>query len=134
MTDYNARILDAKGNAPVWGDHARVIRPVTNIPAGDSLSKAWLTVKTSPATQLDAAAALQLEITSVLSADGQITDTGAGDTIGSLTFKISGLDYDELEPTVNYYYDIAVLTAAGVRYTLEIGRVTWAQEVTRATA
>lgn len=63
----------------ILGDHFDVDREVTNVPDGQTVAEAWLTVKEivdDDAT--DAAALFQKHITPSATATGQITDTGSG--------------------------------------------------------
>lgn len=135
MTVYKAQIVDADGKNPTFGDHCTVTRPVTGLTSSPDqvIAKAWLTVKLN-LTDADVDAKLQLEITTTLTADGQITDDGTGDTAGEVQFVVSGTDYDDLSPDVSYWFDIQLLLNDGVISTLERGRVKWEAEVTEATA
>lgn len=130
MTTYSASIVDSGGSSPSFGDHVTVTRSVTDIPAGDSLASAKLTVKRQP-SDADVDAVLQLSITGSPSGDGQITDTGDGDETGAVTFTISGADYDDLAPDVIYHYDIELTTTEGVVSTLERGRLNFVRDITR---
>jgi hypothetical protein len=116
----------------VAGDDLDITRTITNVPAGDSLAKAWLTVKANAA---DADPGIfQLAITSVNSADGQITDTGTGDQIAALTFHITAARSALLTPGTAYLYDIQVKTTTGGKvFTPEVGTVKPVQGVTVTT-
>lgn len=129
MTTYDASIVDANGNRPAFGDDVEVIRTVSGLEASQTLTKAWLTVKNKFA-DADSAAVLQLEITTVASTAGQITDEGSGKTTGEITFFISDTDYDDLRAKQSYVYDIQVLLSDDVINTLEVGTVTWERQVT----
>jgi hypothetical protein len=131
MTAINQWIRDQNGNNPVRGDSFAVRRTVTGVPTGDSIVKAWLTVKGSIA-DLDNAAVLQKVIASVGSPDGQITDNGANDGTGEVLFLILSTDYSLIVATRTYQYDIQVRTALGVVATLEFGAVVWQADVTLA--
>ena len=131
MTTYDATIVDSNDENPTLGDDVQVIRTVTGIDSGQVVEKAWLTIKERYA-ETDAAAALQMEITEVDSADGQITDPGSGDVGAALLFRIADDDYDDLVGLTAYYYDIQLLLDDGVISTIEVGTVTWEREVTRA--
>ena len=118
MPDYSATITNF-----VAGDDLTVTRTITGVPAGDTLAKAWLTVKRRQ-RDLDAAAIFQKEITPVdVPGTGEITDTG-GDGTGAVRFDLADEDTLLLEPLRGYYYDIQVLTANGFIYTPETGRMT----------
>jgi hypothetical protein len=130
MTTSNALLQDDDGANPARGDTVAIVRTVTGVPTGDTLATAWFTVKSKTA-DLDAAAIMSLEITSVETDNGQITDTGADQT-GAVRFVILPADYGNVEAGKNYHYDIQVLTTDGVLSTLEVGRVTWQADVTLA--
>lgn len=106
-------------NAP--GDDFDIIRTITLIPSGDSIAKAWLTVKRHEA-DTDAAALFQLAITTASTASGQITDTGAGDLIGAVTFKISPTN-SRLVGSTPRHYDIQIKSANGKIFTAESGDI-----------
>jgi hypothetical protein len=129
MTTYDVEIVDANGNNPVYGDDVDVIRTVTGMDSGQSIDKAWLTIK-QRFTQEDSAALLQHEITQVLTPAGQVTDPGSGSVGGELLFRIVDTDYDDLLPLKAYLYDIQVLLSDGVINTLEVGTVMWEKQVT----
>ena len=129
MTTYSASIVDANGANPAYGDDVEVIRTVSGLDTSQVLSKAWLTVK-NKFDDADSAAVLQLEITTVASVAGQITDEGSGKTTGVVKFYISDTDYDDLRPKQSYVYDIQVLLSDDVINTLEVGTVVWERQVT----
>jgi len=130
MTTYDATIVDENGAIPTLGDDVSIARTITGLLSGQSLVKAWLTIK-SRFTDTDSEALLQLEITDVDSPDGQITDPGSGDVGGELLFRIAGAtDYVNLVALKNYPYDIQVLLDDGVIATLEVGRIRWERQVT----
>jgi hypothetical protein len=115
------------------GDDIEVYRTVT-IPAGQTLAKAWLTVKADLA-DVDGVALVQKIITPVLSAtDGIIADTGASGT-AILRFFLSSDDTDNLgnpsRAVMGYPYDIQVKTAAGKIGTVEIGTILGHAQVTQ---
>lgn len=131
MTTYDAQIVDENDANPVYGDHVEVIRNVSGLDSGQYITKGWLTVK-QRYSETDAEAALQLEITQVNSADGQITDPGSGDVDASLLFRIWGDHYTNLIALKYYVYDIQLLLNDGTINTLEVGGVVWEKEVTEA--
>lgn len=86
---------------------------VTGIPVASLLSQAWLTVKTNK-TDTDANAVMQKNITSSLVAGvGQISDTGATDTIGELTFLFTGAQNGALTAEHKYWFDIKIQYNSG---------------------
>jgi hypothetical protein len=123
-------LLDQRIEDIVVGDDVDVERVVTNVPSGQELSKAWLTIKTAEA-DLDAAAVIQKAITSTPQAGvGQITDTGSGDTIGTIVFSLTAADTLLLGSTIVYYYDIQVKTDQAKVYTVEKGLLQLKKQIT----
>lgn len=134
MNKYKARLQDSSGNYPVYRDDVEVTRTITGLTVAQDITKAWLTVK-SDLSLTDANAELQLEITTVETAAGQITDDATGDTEGALRFDISGAtDYTNLVANVLYHFDIQILLSDGKLATIEKGRTRWEAEVTQATS
>jgi hypothetical protein len=86
---------------------------VTGIPVASLISQAWLTVKANT-TDADASALLQKNITSSLVAGvGRITDTGATDTIGELTFLFTGAQTATLTAGKAYHFDVKMQLDTG---------------------
>lgn len=114
-------------NAP--GDDFDIIRTITLIPTGDSIAKAWLTVKRSE-SETDAQGLFQLAITTASTASGQVTDTGAIDLVGAVTFKISPTN-SRLIGSTPRHYDMQIKSTLGKIYTAESGDIACEQaEVT----
>lgn len=122
----------------VLGNDLDVIRSIPNVPAGQTLTKAWLTVK---AKETDADPGLiQKAITAAaVPGVGQITNNGSGGT-GSVTFQLTAVD---TQPGTNpagivaglpYFYDIKVQTSAGKLYTVETGTIAFTPAITTAIA
>jgi len=101
------------------GDDFDIIRTVTNIPSGQTVSSATLTIVRYEG---DSSAVIEKEITSTLNSAGQITDTGA-DTTGSFYFILTSVDTSLLKPGNTYYYDIEIITNASKKYTAETGTI-----------
>lgn len=132
MGNYAGRLRDSDGNEIVRGNDFDVIRTITDVPEGTTLTKAWLTIKQYE-TQLDAEAVLQKVITSVLTPGvGQITDTGADET-ASVIFQLTNAN-TLLLTAYMYFYDIKVLTASGVLRTVEKGTILPQNQITLATS
>lgn len=115
----------------VLGDNLDITRTVTDVPASQTLSDAWLTIKRRSSDE-DADAALQKHITpSYVAGQGHITDTGA-DTTGALLFELVPGDAATLSPSYSYFYDIQVKTNAGVTATPFRGRIRFEPGITDA--
>lgn len=131
MPNLNARI--SKNDGLVLGDDFDVTRPITDLPSGVTISKAYFTVKSNE-SDLDAAAIFQKTITSVLdNAEGQITDTGADGT-GSVTFYLQAADTVLMTADVEYVYDIQLVLSNARLNTPEKGLISGTGQVTRATS
>lgn len=115
----------------VRGDDYDVIRTVTGVPVGTSLTDAWLTVKLK--TDDADPGLFQKKISTTLTAQGQIDDDGAGDQTATMTFQLSSADTTLFSPNTVYHYDIQVKTATGKIYTPELGTVTPCADITIAT-
>lgn len=134
MTVLNVKIGE---NPPrVAGDSLEVRRTV-ELPAGATLTKAWLTIKKDPDTA-DASADLQKEITGTnvagtgaIEADG---GAGTGDGYATLRFDLTPTNTTALGAGVKYTFDIQVLTAEGDIDTIEVGTIRFTQGVTDATS
>jgi hypothetical protein len=105
MADLNSSIENI-----VQGDDCYVIRDIENIPAGQQLTDAWLSVKEN---HWDTAAIIEKHITTVSSADGHIVDSGMSDTIGLLQFRLESTDTADLHEFYQYVFDIQVKTSGG---------------------
>lgn len=120
----------------VRADDLDVIRTISNIPTGQTLTDAWLTVNDTspPNTHL-----FQKHITGTLVAgQGQIEDTGAGDGIAVVRFELTSGptgDTTKLNAETQYAYDIQVKTSGAKIYTPEsglppLGGITASEQVT----
>ncbi len=125
---YRQRIRDF-----VCGDSLRVERTILSLPTGLTVSKAWLTIK-SEATDLDAAAIVQLSITSTLTSAGQITDVGTTSGDGAVRFTLLPAQTLLLTPEQVYVWDIQILLSDGGIYTPGMGTIVGEQQVTIATS
>lgn len=115
---------------PAPGDDYDVERTVAGLPAGQTITRAWLTVKTV-ATDPDVNAVVQLEITTTATAAGQITDDGAGDQEGKVLFQLNASQTRAIGTRLRLY-DIQIRTSASKIYTLETGDIAaLAEEVTQ---
>lgn len=127
MTLFSETISDV-----VAGDDLDVKRTITNIPATQTLTKAWLTFKTKP-SDADPGLLQKVIAPGAVVGQGQITDTGASGT-GSLLFQLSQANTLALPVGIDVHYDIKVLTSAGKIYTASQGVYLSAARVTAATS
>lgn len=113
------------------GDDLDVTRTVTSVPATQTLTKAWLTIKTT-ITDADPGLAQKAITTTSVPGTGQITDAGSSGT-GSLLFQLTGTDTLAIPTSAWLYYDIKVKTSASKIYTVEQGRYYAVPRVTTTT-
>jgi hypothetical protein len=114
------------------GDAFSVLRAVPGLPAGRTLAKAWLTIKQNK-TDPDAAAKLQLDITTAPTSEGQITDA-TGVAPGALTFTITAAQSAAIGAARRFYYDVQIKLDNGEIATLELGTLQLDQGITDATS
>jgi hypothetical protein len=126
LAQYNQHIKNF-----ICGDSLRIERTLLGIPSGTTISKAYLTIKTT-ATDVDASAIVQLSITSTSTASGQITDTGADGT-GAVRFTLSNTQTLLLTPDTPYYFDVQTILSDGGIYTPCKGTIEGLQQITIAT-
>ena len=127
MTDIGEKI-----DPIVIGDDFTIARTYTDVPTGVTITKAWLTVKASD-RQLDAAALMQLDITTSLTANGQITDADTTDGTISMQFKMPRAKTGLALPNIPYGYDVQVKASDGLIHTMELGSVSFVKGRTDAT-
>jgi hypothetical protein len=118
------------GNGLIRGDAFTRTIVVRGIPTGDAVDKARLTVKQN-LTDEDIDAEFQKEIAVILSADGQLLDTGNGSGIAKLAFLILSADTLLLSPDAQYWWDVQIQMAGGDIITVIKGRAVAAEEVTK---
>lgn len=100
----------------VAGDTLEVRRTITGIPAGQTISKAWLMVKIMQ-TDVDASAIITKEITDANQAGiGHVTDTG-GDGTGEVRFDLTPANTALLVSGNSYAFGIKIRTSTGNLYT-----------------
>lgn len=116
----------------VRGDTRKIERTFTGLPTGETIDKAWLTVKTS--TSVNDPGLFQVEITTTATASGQITDASTSDGQIAMNFIISGTNSALATGGAEYIYDIQVRTTTGTIHTLVMGTVTFFDGVTAATS
>jgi len=113
----------------VKGDDLDIVRTVTNIPAGQVLTEARLTVRS---TNLATIVLSKLITPTLVAGSGQISDTGADGT-GVVTFQLTGGvggDTVNLTPGTLFPFDIQLKTDANKHYTPEVGTISAVAEVT----
>lgn len=120
----------------VAGDDWEIDVAEPDVPAGQKLVKAWLTIK-AKLGDTDAQAIVQKVVTTTnVVGIGQITDDGTNDGVGAIRFDLVPADTAQLVPlSVNtpFIYDVQVKTDAGKVYTSLTGTVTAVPQVTQAT-
>ena len=126
MTKTGEKILDV-----VIGDDFRIQRTYTSLPAGLTITKAWLTIKTSEKT-LDASALIQKSITAAITSAGSITD--ADTTGGSIAmyFDLTRTETATAQRNLPYVYDVQVKVSDGSIHTMEKGQIIFILGVTDA--
>jgi hypothetical protein len=128
LANYTESITDFMA-----GDAFEIERTLTGIPTGQSITKAWLTIKAEQ-SDADDDAIVQKIITAVDSAtDGQITDDGAGDGSAVVLFRLRPADTALLAGR-GYFFDIQVLLSTGDPNTPIKGSIQALDEVTLATS
>lgn len=115
----------------VAGDDLDVTRTVIDVPATQTLSKAWLTFKTN-IDALDPGLLQKVITPSPVAGQGQITDTAADGT-GTLIFQLTAADTLALPVGVSVPYDVKVKTSADKIYTAEQGIYLAIARVTQTT-
>lgn len=114
----------------VKGDDLDVRRTIQNIPAGQTITNAILTIRAVNLSTI----VLSKSITPTLVAgQGQITDTGA-DGEGAVWFQLVGSttgDTVNLTAETAYPFDIQIKTSANKYYTPVKGTITATEEITR---
>lgn len=114
----------------VAGDDIRVDRTYPDLPSGETVNKAYLTVKQR---ESDADPGIfQITITGTLTSSGHVTDGATPDV--SLFFNILKTQSALLKPLVSYFYDVQLHTADGDIWTAEKGTITLERGITLATS
>ena len=129
MADTGYKITDK-----VAGDALRIERTYTTLPVGINFAKIYLTVKRR-ATDTDANAVFQKQITASAGVDGQITD--ASTTGGSIAFyfDLTTTETALLTPGQTFYADFQGITddSPGRPYTFELFEIKMLRGRTDAT-
>lgn len=120
--------LNQKITRKVRGDDIPVVRRYVDLPAGDPIIKARLTVKATESPSDPGVFALL--ITTVNNAAGIISDGTTPEIV--LQFLISKVNSLLLTAGTTYYYDIQVTSTGGYDYTCEKGTIKLEQQITQA--
>ena len=125
-------IRDGRIKLKIGADRS-ILRTVVNIPAGLTMTKAWLTVKNN-LTDTDLQAVFQLIITPSANTTGQITDTGGSGT-GTIVFNILAAQSSLLVEGQKYVYDIQVhYGSSNTNDPIEEGTIYASGRITQATS
>lgn len=115
--------IDIKGK--IAGDDLRVKVTVTGIPAGQTIAKAWLTLKTKKA---DADPGVVQKVITT-----GFTHTGTDPVTCTMNWDLSAAETALCKPQVSYEYDVQVKTNTGLIDTPIGGQIVFDQGVTAAT-
>lgn len=116
------------------GDDENVPVSIPNVPTGQSVTKAWFTVKTDLAV-VDASAVFQKTITRTAAPGvGQIVNDGSVGGTAKLNFEVTQTDTLTLVPGRDTYYDVQFLTSAGKLVTIQRGQIIAVPQTTLATS
>jgi hypothetical protein len=132
LTRYGMTAFNNSLRPIVRGDTRKIERTFTGLPTGETIDKAWLTVKTT--TSASDPGLFQVEITTTLSSGGQITDASSSDGQIGMYFIINGTQSGSATGGAEYIYDIQVKTSTDTIHTLVMGTITFYDGVTAATS
>ena len=132
LVRYGMTALNNNLRPIVRGDTRKIQRTFTGLPSGETITKAWLTVKTSPSASDPGL--FQVEITTTQTSTGQITDATSTDGQIGMYFIISGTNSALATGGAEYLYDIQVKTSNNTIHTLVMGTVTFYDGVTAASS
>lgn len=119
----------------VLGDDHEVRRTVTGVPEGQTITKAWLTIKLKE-KDADDDAVLQKSVTTTDQPGiGQIEEDASGDPEGTavVRFDLTNADTAPLIAQREYFFDVQVLTSADKLYTPFKGKLKGEGEITKTT-
>lgn len=121
----------------VQGNDLELDCPVKNIPTGQTLVEAWLTIKIK-ITDTDPGILQKVINLTDQPGIGQITDDGGGTApggvigVGQLRFDLTPTDTAILVGGTKYFYDIKVKTSLSKYYTTDSGTIVSTGWVTRS--
>lgn len=119
-----AKRIDIKGK--VAGDDLRVHATITGIPSGQTVVKAWLSIKAKK-NEPDNQAIVQKIITS------GFTHTGTDPVTCVMNLDLTAAETANCKPQTTYEYDVQIKTSTGLIDTPIIGQIVFDQGVTAAT-
>lgn len=113
-----------RGQGMIEGDIFSIYRTINNIPVGETVSQAWLMIKTAYSVA-DGSATISKQVTSSnVAGTGQIEDTGSSDQSARIRFDLTNSNTTAITAdTVTYVYSIKILLSGGSALTLERGTV-----------
>lgn len=129
MAELNDTIDDI-----VAGDDYSRTETVT-LPTGQTITKAWLTVKDIPGRPDNQAIVQKVVTTSYVAGQGQITNDGTGNVPAVARFDLTPTDTAALVPgdgETPYYFDFQILTSVGKINTPNAGRISAVRQITQA--
>lgn len=114
----------------VVGDDLQVRRTIGNIPATQTVIKAWFTIK-SQVSDLDPGIMQKVITQSDNPGTGRIEDAGASGT-AIVRFDLTPADTLLLTPKTKYWFDIQLRTSLPGTYTSNFGYIRSSAQVTDA--
>ena len=123
-----------EGKPHVRGDICAIRRRLHRLPAGTTVTKAWLMVKGAYADDDESALISKEVTTSNVAGTGQIEDAGATDGSATIRFDLLNADTTAVVADTRYVYAIQYKLSDGQVRELESGYETWPAEVVQATS
>ena len=115
------------------GDDWTIRRNVVNVPSGNTITDAWMTVKEELGDADPGVIQKHISGTGDDPGVGQIEVAGSGGT-ATIRFDLTPDDTVKLKPWVTYYYDIQVKTSTGKYDTPDDGTIIATPQVTQTTS
>lgn len=116
----------------IHGSNYQINRSITDVPTGQTIEKAWLTMKRN-LTDSDVNSAMQKIIsTADVVGTGQITNPSDGNC--TVRFDLHGSDWDRVVAGNMYEFDIQLKTSDGYIYPAVLGSFVAIPRVTQALA
>lgn len=128
MPDFNA-VIDGFTAGDDLIVRRTIDRAASDFIAGETVTRAWMTVKSSR-SDLDADALVQKDVTtSDVAGTGQVENDGTGDVDPVVRFDLVGSDTEGLTRP-SKYYDIQLKTSENRIVTVEVGTILAETQVT----